>query len=171
VQVDLHAVFTSSASGLHKALPALVARWKVGSLHGDWVRSDGGIGVARSLRPVELAVLLGATGVKIEGNLITGNVPSADTKFSGGVVVTSSLGDSAIAPADNGGHGRRIPMATKPAPLVTCRHEVPAEHGPHLAPCLTWTAAGPLTGFVTGFRSRLHLYRATSAGCGDGFAA
>jgi hypothetical protein len=94
-------VFTSSASGLHKALPALVARWKVGRLHGDWVRSDGGIGVARSLRPVvELAALLGATGVKVEGNLITGNVPSADTKFSGGVVVTSSLGDSAIAPAD-----------------------------------------------------------------------
>jgi hypothetical protein len=96
--------------------------------------------------------VLGATGVKIEGNLITGNVPSADTKFSGGVVVTSSLGDSAIAPADNGVHGRWIPMATKPAPPITCRHEVPAEHGPHLAPCLTWTAAGPLTGFVTGFR-------------------
>ena len=120
---------------------------EVGRLHGDWVRSDGGIGVARSLRPVVLAALLGATGVKIEGNLITGSVPSADTKFSGGVVVTSSLGDSAVAPADNGVHGNGSLMAIKSAPPVRRGHEVPAEHGPHLARCLTWTATGPLTGF------------------------
>jgi hypothetical protein len=35
VQVDLHAVCTSSAYGLHKALHALVAWWKVGRLDGD----------------------------------------------------------------------------------------------------------------------------------------
>jgi nitrous oxidase accessory protein NosD len=52
--------------------------------------------------------LLGATSVKINGNLITGNVPSADTNFSGGVVVTSGLGDPATAPADNQVHGNRI---------------------------------------------------------------
>ena len=153
MRVDLHAVFTSSASGLHKALPALWRGGKSAGSTGIWVRSDGGIGVARALRPVVvLAALLGATGVKMEGNLITMNVPSADTKFSGDVVVTSSLGGSATAAADHGVRGNRIPMATNSAPPARRRHEVPAEHGPDLAPCLTWTATGPLTGFVTGFR-------------------
>ena len=153
MRVDLHAVFTSSASGLHKALPALWPGGKSAGSTGIWVRSNGGIGVARSLRPiVVLAALLGATGVKIEGNLITGNVPSADTKFSGDVVMTSSLGGSATATADHGVRGNRIPMATNPAPPARRRHEVPAEHGLHLALCLMWTATGPLTGFVTGFR-------------------
>ena len=53
-------------------------------------------------------LLLGATGVQINGNLITGNAPSADTKFSGGVVVASGPGDPATAPADNQVHGNRI---------------------------------------------------------------
>jgi len=53
-------------------------------------------------------MLLGANGLKINGNLITGNVPSADTQFSGGVVVVSGPGDPATAPADNRVHGNRI---------------------------------------------------------------
>jgi len=53
-------------------------------------------------------MLLGANGLKINGNLITGNVPSADTQFSGGVVVASGPGDPATAPADNQVHGNRI---------------------------------------------------------------
>jgi nitrous oxidase accessory protein NosD len=53
-------------------------------------------------------MLLGANGLKINGNLITGNVPSADTEFSGGVVVVSGPGDPATAPADNQVHGNRI---------------------------------------------------------------
>jgi hypothetical protein len=52
--------------------------------------------------------LLGANGVKINGNLITGNVPSAETNFSGGIVVTSGPGDPATAPADNRVHGNQI---------------------------------------------------------------
>jgi hypothetical protein len=52
--------------------------------------------------------LWGAGGVKIDGNRITGNVPSADTDFSGGVVVASGLGDPATAPASNRVHGNRI---------------------------------------------------------------
>src|SRR5215470_4561352 len=55
-----------------------------------------GIGVA----------LLGATGMKITGNLITGNEPSADTEFRGGIVVIS--GPGATAPAGNRVHGNRI---------------------------------------------------------------
>src|SRR5262249_7447732 len=43
--------------------------------------------------------LLGANGVNIVGNLITGNVPSGDTLFSGGVVVASGIGGT--PPADN----------------------------------------------------------------------
>jgi len=53
-------------------------------------------------------MLLGANGLKINGNLITGNVPSAHTQFSGGVVVASGPGDPATAPADNQVHGNRI---------------------------------------------------------------
>ena len=52
--------------------------------------------------------LWGAGGVKIDGNKITGNVPSADTDFSGGVVVASGLGDPATAPAGNRVQGNRI---------------------------------------------------------------
>jgi nitrous oxidase accessory protein NosD len=52
--------------------------------------------------------LLGANGVKINGNLITGNVPSAETQFSGGVVVISGPGDPGTAPASNRVHGNRI---------------------------------------------------------------
>lgn len=52
--------------------------------------------------------LLGATGLKITGNLITGNVPSAGTAFSGGIVVASGPGDPATAPAGNQVHGNRI---------------------------------------------------------------
>jgi nitrous oxidase accessory protein NosD len=50
--------------------------------------------------------LLGATGMKITGNLITGNVPSADTEFSGGILVASGPGGT--APAGNQIHGNRI---------------------------------------------------------------
>jgi nitrous oxidase accessory protein NosD len=52
--------------------------------------------------------LLGATGMKITGNLITGNVPSADTEFSAGILVASGPGNPATAPADNRIHGNRI---------------------------------------------------------------
>ena len=52
--------------------------------------------------------LLGATGMKVTGNLITGNVPSADTAFSGGILVASGPGDPATAPASNRVHGNRI---------------------------------------------------------------
>jgi Right handed beta helix region len=52
--------------------------------------------------------LLGATGMTITGNLITGNVPSADTAFSGGILVASGPGDPATAPAGNQVHGNRI---------------------------------------------------------------
>ncbi len=48
-----------------------------------------GIGIALS----------GATGVSIKGNLITGNVPSAESAFSGGVVVVK--GDGGTAPTNN----------------------------------------------------------------------
>jgi parallel beta-helix repeat protein len=44
-----------------------------------------GIGVA----------LLGATGVTVVGNVITGNVPSAGSAFSGGVVVAAGVGGTA----------------------------------------------------------------------------
>ena len=45
----------------------------------------------------------------------------------------------------------------------------PARRGHRTRRLLTWTATGPLTGFVTDLRrSRLHLYLATSAECGDG---
>lgn len=37
--------------------------------------------------------------MKITGNLITGNVPSADTEFSGGILAAS--GPGATAPAGN----------------------------------------------------------------------
>jgi nitrous oxidase accessory protein NosD len=50
--------------------------------------------------------LLGATGVKVAGNLITGNVPSGDTDLSGGVVVTTGIGGT--APTDNLVHGNTI---------------------------------------------------------------
>ena len=53
-------------------------------------------------------MLLGANGLKITGNLITGNVPSAETQFSGGIVVVSGLGNPATAPAGNQVHGNRI---------------------------------------------------------------
>jgi hypothetical protein len=64
VRVDLHTVFTASASGPHKALPALVARWKAGRLHGDWVPFRWGIRVARSLRPVVVLAALLATSAE-----------------------------------------------------------------------------------------------------------
>ena len=50
--------------------------------------------------------LLGATGVTLTGNLITGNVPSADTAFQGGVVVTTGLGGT--PPTNNHVHGNTI---------------------------------------------------------------
>ena len=53
-------------------------------------------------------LLLSANGLKINGNLITGNAPSADTKFSGGVVVVSGQGNPVTAPTDNQVHGNRI---------------------------------------------------------------
>ena len=43
--------------------------------------------------------LAGAHDVTIKGNLITGNAPSGDTAFSGGVVVVS--GDAGTAPSNN----------------------------------------------------------------------
>lgn len=43
--------------------------------------------------------LSGATNVTIRGNLITGNVPSAESAFSGGVVVVK--GDGGTAPTSN----------------------------------------------------------------------
>jgi len=52
--------------------------------------------------------LLGATAMKVTGNLITGNEPSAVTEFSGGIVVASGPGNPATAPADNRVHGNRI---------------------------------------------------------------
>src|SRR5262245_43510256 len=58
VRVDLHAVFTASASGPHKALRALVARPKPAGSTGIGWRSDGGIAVARSLRPVVVLTAL-----------------------------------------------------------------------------------------------------------------
>jgi hypothetical protein len=45
----------------------------------------------------------------------------------------------------------------------------PAHRGQRTRRRLTWPATGPLTGFVTDLRrSRLHLYLAISAECGDG---
>ena len=52
--------------------------------------------------------LLGATGMKITGNLITGNVPSADTEFSAGILIASGPGNPATTPANNRIHGNRI---------------------------------------------------------------
>jgi hypothetical protein len=40
--------------------------------------------------------------------MITGNVPSADTEFSGGILVASGPGDPATAPSGNRVHGNRI---------------------------------------------------------------
>ena len=50
--------------------------------------------------------LLGATGVTVAGNIITGNVPSAESDLSGGVVVTTGLGGT--PPTNNHVHGNRI---------------------------------------------------------------
>ena len=50
--------------------------------------------------------LLGATGVKINGNRITGNVPSGDTAFSGGVVLASGFGGT--PPTNNRLQGNQI---------------------------------------------------------------
>jgi parallel beta-helix repeat protein len=81
-------------------------------LTGNLIRNNTKACAASEELPFPLSgvgvALLGANGVKIDGNLITGNVPSADTNFSGGVVVASGLGDPATAPADNRVHGNRI---------------------------------------------------------------
>jgi nitrous oxidase accessory protein NosD len=50
--------------------------------------------------------LLGAAGVRVVGNAITGNVPSGETEFSGGVVVATGLGGT--PPTDNHVHGNVI---------------------------------------------------------------
>ncbi len=50
--------------------------------------------------------LSGATGVNILGNRITGNVPSGESLFSGGVVVAK--GDGGTAPTDNRVRGNVI---------------------------------------------------------------
>ena len=50
--------------------------------------------------------LLGATGVTIAGNRITGNVPSGDTAFSGGVIVGTGIGGT--APTGNQVHGNTL---------------------------------------------------------------
>jgi hypothetical protein len=50
--------------------------------------------------------LVGASGVKINGNRITGNVPSGDTTFSGGVVLASGFGGT--PPTNNRLQGNHI---------------------------------------------------------------
>ena len=50
--------------------------------------------------------LLGATGVNVAGNVITGNVPSAESDLSGGVVVTTGIGGS--PPTNTHVHGNTI---------------------------------------------------------------
>jgi hypothetical protein len=50
--------------------------------------------------------LLGAHRVRVVGNAITGNVPSGETRFSGGVVVAAGVGGT--APTDNRVHGNLI---------------------------------------------------------------
>jgi parallel beta-helix repeat protein len=52
------------------------------------------------------AALLGAHDVNITGNLITGNVPSGETAFSGGVVIASGVGGT--PPSGNQVHGNTI---------------------------------------------------------------
>ena len=124
-------------------------------------------------------LLLGATGVQINGNLITGNAPSADTQFSGGVVVASGPGDPATAPADNQVHGNRILRndpdvfwdGTAPATASAATSAAPA----HRRDCATKsdrTGAGlPLRSGLRGHRRSTlrheHLVRLT----GDGPAA
>jgi nitrous oxidase accessory protein NosD len=50
--------------------------------------------------------LLGANGVRVVGNAITGNIPSAETEFTGGVVIATGLGGT--QPTDNHVHGNVI---------------------------------------------------------------
>jgi nitrous oxidase accessory protein NosD len=50
--------------------------------------------------------LLGTDGVSLSGNLITGNVPSGESAFSGGVVVTTGIGGT--PPTGNQVHGNVI---------------------------------------------------------------
>jgi nitrous oxidase accessory protein NosD len=81
-------------------------------LTGNLVRNNTRACAASEELPFPLSgvgiALLGANGVKIDGNLITGNVPSAETDFSGGVVVASGVADPLTAPADNRVRGNRI---------------------------------------------------------------
>jgi hypothetical protein len=50
--------------------------------------------------------LLGAHDVTVAGNVITGNVPSAETAFSGGVVVATGIGGT--PPTGNEVHGNTV---------------------------------------------------------------
>ena len=51
--------------------------------------------------------MLGANGVKVVGNVITGNVPSGDSLFSSGVVVASGIGGA--PPTGNQVRGNLVP--------------------------------------------------------------
>ncbi|HKA96649.1 MAG TPA: hypothetical protein VKD66_10320 [Streptosporangiaceae bacterium] len=95
---------------LHHGAARPPAGWR--RLAGNRIRNNTKACAAGEDIPFPLSgvgvALLGATGMKITGNLITGNVPSADTEFSAGILVASGPGNPATAPADNRIHGNRI---------------------------------------------------------------